>query len=195
MGVYVYSKGFSVASVRYLIDSHILDVNAPATRWNKVIPIKVNVFLWKLSLNKLPTRINLDRKGIDVDSLLCLICHEDVETVNHIFFNCEMAKDLWALLARWWELDIPFCKNFSEWLTWLDSSSLTNKARLFFDGVVGTLLWSIWSFRNKTVFTNSPPKKNVLWDNIVMQAFLWISSRNPKFKLSWTGWLKNPLDL
>ncbi|GKE55956.1 RNA-directed DNA polymerase, eukaryota, reverse transcriptase zinc-binding domain protein, partial [Tanacetum coccineum] len=35
------SEGFSVASVRYLIDSHILDVNAPATRWNKAIPIKV----------------------------------------------------------------------------------------------------------------------------------------------------------
>ncbi|GJZ52472.1 RNA-directed DNA polymerase, eukaryota, reverse transcriptase zinc-binding domain protein [Tanacetum coccineum] len=64
-----------------------------ATRWNNMIPIK---------------------KGIEVDSLLCPICHEDVETANHIFFNCDMAKDLWALLARWWELHIPFCENISE---------------------------------------------------------------------------------
>ncbi|GJZ81420.1 RNA-directed DNA polymerase, eukaryota, reverse transcriptase zinc-binding domain protein [Tanacetum coccineum] len=95
------SKGFSVASVRSLIDSHTLDVGSLATRWNRSIPIKVNIFLWRLSLNKLPSRVNLDRKGIDVDSLLCPICHEDVETVNHIFFSCEMAKDLWPLLARW----------------------------------------------------------------------------------------------
>ncbi|GJW21773.1 RNA-directed DNA polymerase, eukaryota, reverse transcriptase zinc-binding domain protein [Tanacetum coccineum] len=76
-------------------------------------------------------------KGIEVDSLLCPICHEDVETANHTFFNCGMAQDLWALLARWWELDIPFCENISEWFTWLDSSSLSTKARLILDGVGG----------------------------------------------------------
>ncbi|GJX64282.1 RNA-directed DNA polymerase, eukaryota, reverse transcriptase zinc-binding domain protein [Tanacetum coccineum] len=48
----------------------------------------------RLVLNKLPTRVNLERKGIDVDSTLCPICGEDVETVNYIFSSCEMAKDL-----------------------------------------------------------------------------------------------------
>ncbi|GKB37721.1 RNA-directed DNA polymerase, eukaryota, reverse transcriptase zinc-binding domain protein, partial [Tanacetum coccineum] len=100
------SKGFSVASARFLIDSHTLDTGSSATGWNNNIPIKVNVFLWRLTLNKLPTKMNFDRKCIDVDSLLCPICLEDVETVNHTFFNCDMAKDLWALLAIWWELDI-----------------------------------------------------------------------------------------
>ncbi|GJY54327.1 hypothetical protein Tco_0445991 [Tanacetum coccineum] len=50
-------------------------------------------------------RVNLDRKCIDVGLILCPICEEDVEMVNHIFFTCDMA-DLWALVARWWELDI-----------------------------------------------------------------------------------------
>ncbi|PWA55759.1 hypothetical protein CTI12_AA424930 [Artemisia annua] len=36
------SKGFSVASVRSLIDSHTFDVGSSATRWNKNVPIKVN---------------------------------------------------------------------------------------------------------------------------------------------------------
>ncbi|GJR00609.1 7-deoxyloganetic acid glucosyltransferase-like protein [Tanacetum coccineum] len=160
------SRGFSVASVRSLIDSCTLDDGSSATRWNNMIPIKVNIFLWRLSLNELPSRMNLDRKGIEVDSLLCPICHEDVEMANHTFFNCDMAKDLRALLARWWELNIPFCENISEWFTWLDSSSLSTKARLILDGVGGTLLWPIWSFRNRLVFFNSSPKKMVLWDNI-----------------------------
>ncbi|GKF26677.1 RNA-directed DNA polymerase, eukaryota, reverse transcriptase zinc-binding domain protein, partial [Tanacetum coccineum] len=95
-----------------LLDSCTLDDGSSATQWNNMIPIKVNIFLWRLSLNKLPSRMNLDRKGIEVDSLLCPICHEDVETDNHTFFNCDLAKDLWALLARWWELDIPFARIF-----------------------------------------------------------------------------------
>ncbi|GJU62417.1 RNA-directed DNA polymerase, eukaryota, reverse transcriptase zinc-binding domain protein [Tanacetum coccineum] len=90
------TKGFSVASARSLVDSHILEVSPIATRWNGCIPIKVNIFLWKLLLNKLPSRVNLDRRGIDIPSILCPNCQEDVETVNHIFFTCEMASTLWS---------------------------------------------------------------------------------------------------
>ncbi|GKA29345.1 RNA-directed DNA polymerase, eukaryota, partial [Tanacetum coccineum] len=49
----------------------------------------------------------------------------------------------------------------------------------------GTLLWSIWSFRNRLIFSSLLPKKAMLWDSIVSQLFLWISSRNPKPKFSW----------
>ncbi|GKC76961.1 hypothetical protein Tco_1127735, partial [Tanacetum coccineum] len=40
----------------------------------------------------------------------------DIETINHIFFSCDMALDLWAKLARWWDLDIPICTNIFEWI-------------------------------------------------------------------------------
>ena len=137
--------------------------------------------------------MNLDKKGIDVDSLLYPICNEDVETVNHLFFSCDMAKDLWSLLARWWELDIPFCLNISDWFSWLDSLSIPLKARVFLEGVGGTLMWCIWNFRNRLIFSNPPPKKALIWDCIVSQSFLWISSRNPKLNISWVGWLQNPI--
>nr|GEU72270.1 RNA-directed DNA polymerase, eukaryota, reverse transcriptase zinc-binding domain protein [Tanacetum cinerariifolium] len=134
------SKGFTVASVRHMIDARFLDVSPTATRWIRDIPIKVNIFLWRLSLNKLPSRMNLDKKCIDVDSILCPICNDDVETVNHLFFSCDMAKDLWSLLARWWELDIPFCLNIPDWYNWLDSLSISLKSRLFLECVGGTLM-------------------------------------------------------
>ncbi|GJS65283.1 putative RNA-directed DNA polymerase, eukaryota, reverse transcriptase zinc-binding domain protein [Tanacetum coccineum] len=187
------SIGFTVASVRTLIDANTLVVDSNATRWIRCVPIKVNIFLWRLVVNKLPTRVNLERKGIDVDSTLCPICGEDVETVNHIFFSCEMAKDLWALLARWWSLDIPICSNFLDWSSWLDSLHLSSKVKLFLKGVGGTLLWAIWNFRNRLVFSVPPPKKAVLWDYIVSQFFLWISSRNHRIKFSWVNWSQHPL--
>nr|GEV38743.1 RNA-directed DNA polymerase, eukaryota, reverse transcriptase zinc-binding domain protein [Tanacetum cinerariifolium] len=101
------SAGFSAASVCSLVHSHILDTDNEVTRWNRNIPIKVNVFLWKLKLNKLSSRVNLDRRCIEVGSTLCPSRLDDFETVNHSFFNCGMAKDLWSLLAKWWEMDIP----------------------------------------------------------------------------------------
>ena len=82
------AKGYSVASARSLVDSFFLSSGSDPSRWNRNVPIKVNVFLWRAMINKLPSRVNLDRRGIDVDSLLCPICLGDLETVNHSFFNC-----------------------------------------------------------------------------------------------------------
>nr|GEZ93247.1 hypothetical protein [Tanacetum cinerariifolium] len=64
------SNGFSVVSVRELVDSHTLDVDLVATHWNRSIPIKFYVFLWRLKLNRLPSMVNLDWKGIDVGLIL-----------------------------------------------------------------------------------------------------------------------------
>nr|GFC10132.1 hypothetical protein [Tanacetum cinerariifolium] len=149
------------------------------------MPIKFNVFLWKMALNKLPTMVNLDRKGIDVHSVLCLVCLEDVETVNHLFFSCELASKLWALLANWWAIDIPLCANLADWFSWIDSSPTSAKVRVFLDGVGWVLLWSIWWFRNHLVFSTNPPKKNLIWDHVVSQSYFWISSRSTKVKINW----------
>ncbi|GKB49075.1 RNA-directed DNA polymerase, eukaryota, reverse transcriptase zinc-binding domain protein [Tanacetum coccineum] len=81
----------------------------------------------RLMLNKLPSRVNLDKRGIDVGLLLCPICMDDIENVNHIFFSCNMAKDLLSLFAKWWEIDIPVCVNISEWFNWLDDIRISLK--------------------------------------------------------------------
>nr|GFA48926.1 RNA-directed DNA polymerase, eukaryota, reverse transcriptase zinc-binding domain protein [Tanacetum cinerariifolium] len=87
--------------------------------------------------------VNLDRKGIEVDSLLCPICRLDIETVNHLFFNCDMAKDLWALVAKWWELDVPLCSNISDWYSWLNGVRLTSMSGSILEVVYGRLTIAI----------------------------------------------------
>nr|GFA02106.1 RNA-directed DNA polymerase, eukaryota, reverse transcriptase zinc-binding domain protein [Tanacetum cinerariifolium] len=189
-----YTVGYTVASARALVDESILETDLVATRWNRNIPIKVNIFLWRLNLNKLPTRVNLERKGVVIGSSLCPLCHLDVEMANHLFFNCELARDLWSSLAMWWNVDIPICANISDWLDWLDGVRVLSKARSFLDGAGGTLMWHIWNYRNNLILSSSHPKKNLIWDSIVCHTFLWFSSRNPKIKFNWLGWLRNPIE-
>ncbi|GJR66693.1 RNA-directed DNA polymerase, eukaryota, reverse transcriptase zinc-binding domain protein [Tanacetum coccineum] len=118
--------------------------------------------LLQLMLTKLPSRVNLDRRGIDVGLILCPICQVDVETINNIFFSCDMALVLWAKLARWWSIDIPIYANFLEWLEWISSLHLPKKVKDILKCVGGTLMWSICSFRNCLIFSNPPPIKAVL---------------------------------
>ncbi|GJS40130.1 hypothetical protein Tco_0565173 [Tanacetum coccineum] len=54
---------FSVIYVRQLLDDSILPNEEFATWWVKVMPIKINVFAWRVRLDKLSTRLNLSLKG------------------------------------------------------------------------------------------------------------------------------------
>ncbi|GJX40545.1 RNA-directed DNA polymerase, eukaryota, partial [Tanacetum coccineum] len=52
----------------------LLDSSGAPTRWVKEVPIKINIFAWKVSLDKLPTRLNLSLRGIEIPSISCPIC-------------------------------------------------------------------------------------------------------------------------
>nr|GEX35115.1 RNA-directed DNA polymerase, eukaryota [Tanacetum cinerariifolium] len=91
------SGEFSVKSVRNLLDDSLLSSNSLPTRWVKVIPIKINVFAWKVQKDRLPCRLNLSRLGIDIPSLSCPICDSGVECLAHLLFTCPLAQ---AVLRR-----------------------------------------------------------------------------------------------
>ncbi|GJY79348.1 RNA-directed DNA polymerase, eukaryota, partial [Tanacetum coccineum] len=97
---------FSVHSARIYIDSIMLPDVGPPTRWVKVVPNKINVFAWKVSLDKLPSRLNLSLRGIDIPSITCPICCLNGESCSHLFFACSFTRLIWRKIARWWDIDI-----------------------------------------------------------------------------------------
>ncbi|GKA80488.1 RNA-directed DNA polymerase, eukaryota, partial [Tanacetum coccineum] len=71
-----------------------------ATRWVKFIPIKVNVFSWRARRDRLPTRVNLSRRGVLLDSHLCPLCNAAMEDVQHVFFRCDVARVVIRKICR-----------------------------------------------------------------------------------------------
>ncbi|GKE01179.1 RNA-directed DNA polymerase, eukaryota [Tanacetum coccineum] len=87
---------FTVKDAGNIIDQKTLP-SLPSTSWVKIIPRKVNIFMWRLSLYRLPHRLNLSLRGMDIPAISCSSCNAKVESVNHIFFECIIASDLWKL--------------------------------------------------------------------------------------------------
>ncbi|GKB24540.1 RNA-directed DNA polymerase, eukaryota, reverse transcriptase zinc-binding domain protein [Tanacetum coccineum] len=182
---------FSVSSIRHLIDVTRSSTVSSRTRWVKYMPIKLNVFAWKVKLNALPTRFNISRRGMDISSLSCPLCQQGVESSSHLFFNCILIRQLYSKIARWWDISFDGCSSYEEWLEWLNSLRLSVKIKLMLEGVIYSLWWHIWVFRNKTLFDSNPPFKAKLFDDIVSSSFYWCSFRC-KAAFSWDVWLKNP---
>ncbi|GJZ28997.1 RNA-directed DNA polymerase, eukaryota [Tanacetum coccineum] len=85
---------FRVKDVRRLLDDMLLPKSDVPSRWVKQIPIKVNVLAWKISMDRLPTRVNLHRRGVQVSPISCPICCEALENLDHLLFCCDLAKDI-----------------------------------------------------------------------------------------------------
>ncbi|XP_071728650.1 uncharacterized protein [Rutidosis leptorrhynchoides] len=77
------------------IDQRLLPSSQVETVWFKLLPRKVNVFLWRFCLDCIPIRWSLSVKEIEVESIVCPLCNNGVEAREHLFFDCELARGLW----------------------------------------------------------------------------------------------------
>ncbi|GJV89187.1 RNA-directed DNA polymerase, eukaryota, reverse transcriptase zinc-binding domain protein [Tanacetum coccineum] len=185
------SGDFSVASVRKIIDDHLLPEVSSKFSWRKMVPIKVNILAWKVKLDVLPTRFNLSKRGLDINSILCPICENHAESSSHLFFACSMARDIFRNIASWWDVKSPHVSSFEEWEMWTSSLTLSSRRKQILEGIIYIGWWSIWNFRNQVVFGSTIPSKASLFDDIVARSFQWCKHRG-KFKFSLIDWLKNP---
>nr|GEY64398.1 reverse transcriptase zinc-binding domain-containing protein [Tanacetum cinerariifolium] len=78
---------FTLRSARIAIDNDMLIANGAPTRWCKLVPNKASIMVWRMALDRLPTRVNLDACGLDIAYVLCLICEECSESTAHVFFS------------------------------------------------------------------------------------------------------------
>lgn len=65
--------------------------------WQLKIPTKYAVFAWRLLRDRLPTRINLHRRQIDILDRHCPFCSREEEEAGHLFFHCN------RIIPIWWE--------------------------------------------------------------------------------------------
>ncbi|GJX05284.1 RNA-directed DNA polymerase, eukaryota [Tanacetum coccineum] len=145
---------FSVKSDREEIDKHVLVAASSHARWSKVLPIKLNIFWWRMFLDRLPTRSNLSNKGIDIPCVLCPNCEASIESRD---------PSLWDLCFK--------CLKLS-----------SNQRRIIEASFV-SMWWHIWKFRNASLFSLKKPRKAMIFDDIVSHTFFWVNSRCSNFKV------------
>ncbi|GJT47399.1 RNA-directed DNA polymerase, eukaryota, reverse transcriptase zinc-binding domain protein [Tanacetum coccineum] len=185
------SREFSVASVRKLIDDKTLPEVSVKSRWVKVVPIKVNIHAWKVRLDCLPTRLNISRRCLDIDSILCPLCENALESTRHIFFTCHIAREIFCKVSCWWNVSFTEVSTYEEWLDWILNIRLSIKYKKLLEGVCYIMWWHIWSFRNKSIFGFKIPANAVIFEDVVSRSFYWCRSRC-KASFSWIDWCKIP---
>ncbi|GKB91056.1 RNA-directed DNA polymerase, eukaryota [Tanacetum coccineum] len=85
---------FSVGATCHLIDDRFQPSLDTLTIWDQTLPNKVNIFIWPLKLDGLPHRLNLLSRGMEILEISCPSCNGIVKSNHHIFFECDVVKDI-----------------------------------------------------------------------------------------------------
>lgn len=77
-------------------EAQVMDITLQQV-WNKLVPLKVTTFVWKLMWNRVPTKDNLIKRGTLRDTQsICPACSQMEESANHLFFECDVTYKAWA---------------------------------------------------------------------------------------------------
>lgn len=116
--------------------------------WSLKIPPRVHFFLWLLIHNITLTRDNLAKRR-KLEDECCLFCTEE-KSVHHVFFECVVAKQFWAIISD---------------AVGIGTYWLSNKKHTVLNMVSSAVLWSIYKLRNDIYF------QNIGWRSIEMLTF------------------------
>ncbi|KAK2415745.1 hypothetical protein QL285_038202 [Trifolium repens] len=176
--------GFSVRSAyKLLLDDLGAEVvvdealrGVLAQIWSSVAPSKVIAFSWQLLHDRIPTRNNLELRGI-----LVLEAHWEcvgsVETPTHLFLHCPCAMKVWSELFKWVGVEMVIPPSISSLFEIFMGSARNAKIRKGFALIWHASLWAIWKERNSAIFSTGVFNPLVVVDLVKVLSWKWALSR------------------
>ena len=187
--------GFSVAETRRWIDDRVLPVGTLKTRWCILVPRKVNIFIWRLILDRLPTRERLSARGIEIESIMCLICGLTSEHLLHLFCQCQVATTIWDHIFSWLQMPSFGVLSPKDTFGWVEECRLRTNQKKVLEVVVCAALWIMWRYRNDVIHDSRKMRKGIILDCIKEFSFVWFRNRQHKVVVAWSDWLQQPLNV
>lgn len=159
------------------------------------MPLKISGFSWKLVQRRLPTRLNLARKGVCLSGAgtTCPMCRGANETEQHLFFRCDFAVKIWNEGSRWWGLSTArttLPKSHLLQHHGLVSRKATKKA---WNVIWMAAVWSIWTERNNAIFKGVEPSVQRVADLLKLRSWFWLQAKSNVFESLLSEWLLDPV--
>lgn len=116
---------------------------------SKSHPLSQNLCLENDQYNIAPTKVNLNSKGIDTNTL-CVLFRSREESTEHFLWGCKFSKVVWShFLSNLFSL-LSDCRLGRETLNFL--GYLVDKLEESKLYSVVIIIWELWAFRNKIIF-------------------------------------------
>jgi hypothetical protein len=157
------------------------------------VPSKVSALAWQVFLNRLPTKVNLARRGIlQVADSTCPVCGDVAETPGHLFLHCSFASTVWYALNRWLGVMVVLPADAVMSYCVLVGSGGNKKVRRGYSIVWLAYVWILWRVRNDRVFNNITENIDDTVDTIQRISWQWYLHKTASNSCLLYEWIWNP---
>ncbi|XP_022031509.1 uncharacterized protein LOC110932487 [Helianthus annuus] len=182
------SGAFSVQCVKAALKRQ-QHVPSPYTiKHNNWVPKKVEILAWRAEMERLPTKCALERRNINVGSILCPICSEHNETAEHLLVSCGFAQAIWQAISLWLKIPPIFAFGLKDILELHNFVGVSLKSKKAVYAVCLSVMWCVWKARNELIFNQTGWSLEKVVGDIKALSFLWVKARSKHPGLDWKIW-------
>ncbi|GKB42985.1 hypothetical protein Tco_0887927 [Tanacetum coccineum] len=102
---------------------------------------------------------------MDIPAISCPSYNANIESANHIFFECDIATDMWKLIFRWCDTPLFQASSWDSLNDWNISWHASKEKKHSIYVITTSVLWWLWRYRNSVTFNSQPLRKSDLFDN------------------------------
>ncbi|XP_022003819.1 uncharacterized protein LOC110901290 [Helianthus annuus] len=183
---------FNVADFKNLLVQQNGPDRNSVMKWIVWVPLKVKVFVWRLEMDRIPTRLALQRRNMHLSDVSCGLCGAVDESSIHIFTACELSCGFWTAIGSWCKLGPIFAFDIKDLLL-LPAEKTSKESKKIIQGIVMVSMCVIWVARNEKIFRSKDVKIGELVAKVKSLSFLWLKSRSRYKQLVWKDWTIFPL--
>jgi len=188
--------GYSVrASYRFITENgDMLDRTLVDDVWHKSIPSKVSLLVWRLLRNRVPTKDNLVHRGVlPTTNITCMAGCGQNEIAAHLFLHCNFSCNLWYQVWKWIGISSVHSGELRQHFTQFTKMAGMPKTTHFYFRIIWfASVWVIWKERNNRVFKHTTSSPFHLLEQVKLNSFLWLKSKQTLFVYNYQDWWKHP---
>jgi len=161
--------------------------------WSLSVAPSAIVSAWRILLDKLPTKLNLVRRRVQLVNPLCPLCLDGDESTDHLFNTCRVVQQVWDQCDRWigkvGVRDQATLVNFQSFCL-LGHKQSVNRA---LKGVWVVIVSKVWSHRNKVAFKGGVADADEIFSLALLKSWLWAKYKMKRTSFSYSNWILYPV--
>ncbi|KAJ0513971.1 putative reverse transcriptase zinc-binding domain-containing protein [Helianthus annuus] len=177
---------FRVGNLRSELDGISMLPETHVLRWLSRIPKKINCFLWRAVLDRIPTRDALVIRNTHIPSVLCVLCNTRNESMDHLLISCQYAQLVWTTISLWVKIPLPrYLLSVVGLLEYIEAHSSSQDKKKVVYLIIAATCWTLWRIRNNVIFNCKTTHVSRAVGDIKVLSFLWVKARAGKTDLDW----------
>jgi hypothetical protein len=196
-------EDFTVKSTYELVSNMLLPSGDIASEkkqafkaiWNCPVPSKAAGCAWLVIQNRVPTRENLLRRRVIQDNREqgCVLCGDNVESVQHLFLYCNFTLKVWECITKWLGMEFVLPHNILSLLNFMTAYPGSKQLRKGMALIWVAVIWIVWRHRNSIIFSNGVRDIVRLVDDIKIISWKWWIGRTKTSPCLYYEWCVEPV--